>query len=212
MDDMTVFLGSDTVDDFYNFATDNILYGLGGKDSLFPIGAFPLFIYGGEGNDAVVGDVGNDEVYGGRGDDLVAGGPGSDFLEGASGSDRMVGGDGNDLIYGGPGGDVFVFQGNLVSLGKDRIQDFDRKEGDSIELDGAVFVALTPDAPLDKHAFYKGKKAKGADDHVGYDKASGKFYYDENANDPGGRHLLAVFDKGTKITFSDIDVSPFGVG
>ncbi len=49
-------------------------------------------IYGGEGDDLILGLSGDDALFGGDGNDIMIGGSGSDFL---------FGGDGNDILYGG---------------------------------------------------------------------------------------------------------------
>jgi Ca2+-binding RTX toxin-like protein len=120
-----------------------------------------------------------------------------------------MGGLDSDALYGGRGADVFSFLGD-ESI--DRVHDFDRNQGDSIELFSSNFATLAPGEPLDPDAFFKGKNAKEGDDRIGYDQDSGKMYYDENGDGSGGRFLFAQFDKGTKIKASDIDVSPLGEG
>ena len=209
---MATFIGGDTVDDDHFEGTEQIQYGLGGDDSLISADDVQVVLYGGEGNDALFSDSGNDELYGGRGNDLLGGGTGSNFLEAGSGDDQISVGQGTDLVFGGRGADTFFFAADISELKIVRIQDFSRKEGDSIKMDGASFLKLNAGEPLDPDLFFKGKKALEADDHLGYDKASGKLYYDENGSKHGGSHLIAVFDKGTQIKISDIDVGPIGVG
>jgi Ca2+-binding RTX toxin-like protein len=209
---MATFIGDPggvVTDDEYFDDIHNVLYGLDGDDFLSPGTPGPLALYGGDGKDILGGAASGDELYGGRGDDSLDGGFGNDLLEGGSGSDYLRGGLDLDTLYGGAGGDVFSFLGDEST---DRVHDFNRKEGDSIELFSSNFTALDPGEPLDPDAFFKGKNAQEGDDHVGYDQKSGKMYYDENGDDAGGRILFAQFDKGTKIKVSDIDVSPLGVG
>jgi Ca2+-binding RTX toxin-like protein len=209
---MATFIGDPggvvTDDEYFDDAFD-VLYGLDGNDNLRPFTAGPLTLYGGDGSDSLDGVGEADELYGGRGEDYLIGNSGDDLLEGGSGADYLMGGPGLDVLFGGSGGDIFSFLGDESA---DRVQDFNRKEGDSIELFSSNFTALAPGEPLDPDAFFKGKKAKEADDHIGYDQKSGKMYYDENGDDAGGRILFAQFDKGTKIKVSDIDVSPLGMG
>jgi Ca2+-binding RTX toxin-like protein len=209
---MATFIGDpggvETDDTYFDDAFD-VLYGLGGDDQLSPGTPGPLAIHGGDGDDAISGLSDADELYGGRNEDSLVGDGGDDLIEGGSGDDYLMGGTGLDVLIGGSGGDVFSFLGDASP---DRVQDFNRKEGDSIELFSSNFTVLEPDEPLDREAFYKGKNAKEEDDHIGYDRKSGKMYYDENGDGAGGRILFAQFDKGTAIKFSDIDVSPLGLG
>lgn len=71
-------------------------------------------LYGGMGDDLLVGDQGNDTMYGGGDDDTIYGGKGNDTIYGDDennvyeGNDVIYGGDGNDTIYGGKGDDVIV--------------------------------------------------------------------------------------------------------
>lgn len=121
-------------------------------------------LYGGAGRDALYGFDGDDQIYGGSGDDSgsirvagdgfyanptlpntetpqagLYGGAGDDYLDGGSGNDFISGGVGRDVMIGGLGRDVFDFDTTSDSLrGKRRdvIRDFDRKEGDLIDLSG----------------------------------------------------------------------------
>jgi Ca2+-binding RTX toxin-like protein len=93
---------------------DPTIFGGDGDDVL--IGSpNPDFIYGGRGNDILIGGGGADVEYGEDGDDLfgnptaaangVADDPGNDLFFGGAGSDRFVWepGDGSDLVEGGAG-------------------------------------------------------------------------------------------------------------
>jgi Ca2+-binding RTX toxin-like protein len=121
-------------------------------------------LYGGAGRDALYGFDGDDQIYGGSGDDSgtirvagdgfsfnptpantetpqagLHGGAGDDYLDGGSGNDLISGGLGRDVMLGGTGRDTFDFDSETESLkGKlrDVIRDFDRKEGDVIDLAG----------------------------------------------------------------------------
>jgi VCBS repeat-containing protein len=65
-------------------------------------------------------------------DFLIASGAG-DTLVGGGGNDRLVGGGGADVLSGGLGADQFVFGPHL---GDDLITDFNRSQGDHIQLQG----------------------------------------------------------------------------
>ncbi len=54
------------------------------------------FLFGGEGNDIVLGLGGDDYLSGGSGDDILLGGSGDDYLVGGIGNDILVGGEGED--------------------------------------------------------------------------------------------------------------------
>lgn len=60
-------------------------------------------VFGGSGNDLLVGDSRVNLLRGGPGDDIVVGGAGNDVLYGEAGADAVYGGAGNDWVYGGGG-------------------------------------------------------------------------------------------------------------
>ena len=55
-------------------------------------------LYGGTGDDILVGMGGNDHLYGGEGHDILLGGSGNDVLVGGKGDDILAGGTGNDIF------------------------------------------------------------------------------------------------------------------
>ncbi|MGE6107480.1 type I secretion C-terminal target domain-containing protein, partial [Aeromonas sobria] len=71
-------------------------------------------------------------------DDILIGGDGDDLLIGGAGDDTLVGGAGNDILSGGSGADTFVWQAGDEGSGgrpaQDRVLDFSRHEGDSLDL------------------------------------------------------------------------------
>ena len=94
---------------------------------------------------------GGDGVYNTimSGGDTISGSDQGDFLVGAAGRDRLTGGQGDDTIYGGGdrdrltggrGADVFYFgdmdESAANRRGRDVITDFNRDEGDLIDLTG----------------------------------------------------------------------------
>ncbi|MGL5295054.1 MAG: VCBS domain-containing protein, partial [Aeromonas sp.] len=80
--------------------------------------------------DILSGDTGNDIVYGQGGDDTISGGQGKDVL---------VGGTGDDTLTGGYDADRFVITSTSVESGaKDIITDFNRSEGDIIDLTSMI--------------------------------------------------------------------------
>ncbi|GAB3470102.1 hypothetical protein GCM10027321_40080 [Massilia terrae] len=63
-------------------------------------------LFGGLGQNYVVGDAGSQTIYLGPDDDVLFGGGGDDFIGSAGGNDILHGGDGNDLVAGGIGNDT----------------------------------------------------------------------------------------------------------
>lgn len=117
----TLTEGNDT---YTGDARDEIVYGVGGNDSLI----------GNNGNDTLYGQSGNDYLSGGEGLDYLDGGDGDDVLGSTveNGNDILVGGKGNDTLNGGAGNDTYVYQ---VGDGFDVIQ-YDQQGSDSIRLIG----------------------------------------------------------------------------
>jgi uncharacterized secreted protein with C-terminal beta-propeller domain len=91
-------------------------------------------VWGGQGNDQLLGDGGADQFYGGPGNDSLDGAAGNDTLMGGSGNDDLSGGDdadslngenGNDTLGGGWGTDRLLGMGGSDQLdggeGRDRM-------------------------------------------------------------------------------------------
>ena len=64
-------------------------------------------IFGGDGDDWLVGGAGNDRIEGGNGDDLIQGNDGNDALYGDAGDDEIDGGSGFNWMFGGIGNDTY---------------------------------------------------------------------------------------------------------
>ena len=124
-DDLQGNTGADTVS---GGADDDWVVGGQGDDSLF----------GNPGDDVVLGNLGNDTAAGGAGADVVRGGQGDDVVRGGLEADFLSGDRGNDTLTGGAGADIF---NSFAEAGLDRIEDFNRAEGDRLKLeDGAAFT------------------------------------------------------------------------
>ncbi len=123
--------GSDTA---YGGQGSDVMYG--GEGVVSTDDAADL-LYGGFGNDVIYGNFGDDQLFGNQGDDIIFGGQGNDFIHGGQGNDTLTGGVGNDTLTGGLGADRFMFaQGG----GNDRIEGFNHREGDRIDLGGQSFT------------------------------------------------------------------------
>ena len=122
--------GTGAADVILGRAGDDTINGLAGDDALF----------GNAGNDTVSGGAGDDLVFGNRGNDVLRGGLGDDRLEGGAGDDLLDGGRGQDDLAGGLGADTFDFDSladsGLTPSTWDVIEDFDRAQGDKVDLSG----------------------------------------------------------------------------
>ena len=157
--------GGDGVDTLYGLGGDVYLSGGAGVDYLFggegndriSAGEGNDQLFGGNGNDFMGGGAdGNDYMFGEAGNDAMFGVTGDDYLSGGSGSDQVFGESGNDTLSGygfttgeldtltgGSGTDKFIlgdYFGDAYYLGSGHalIADFNRFEGDKIQIHGPI--------------------------------------------------------------------------
>jgi uncharacterized secreted protein with C-terminal beta-propeller domain len=71
-------------------------------------GDITVRVWGGRGNDTLMGDSGGQCLYGGPGDDVLDAGAGNDTLWGNNGDDDLSGGDGGDWMCGDAGDDTLA--------------------------------------------------------------------------------------------------------
>lgn len=173
------------------------------------------WLYGNNGNDKLLGDDGRDTIIGANGKDTLKGGSGNDVLYGSNGDDVLKGGNGaddlyglwdNDRLVGGNGNDAFVFH----SFGKgnaDVITDFGNGD-DEIHLEDFYFTAITARASgyLKRGEFHVGTDAADANDHIIYNEAKGKLFYDVDGRGGADKILFAEVDDGTDLSANDFFV------
>ncbi|BAY23574.1 hypothetical protein NIES2100_33660 [Calothrix sp. NIES-2100] len=121
-------------------AAANIINANGGNDQVNGRGGDDS-INGGLGNDTLSGDIGNDTLLGSTGNDVLFGNDGNDNLNGGDGNDILTGGKGNDILVGGLGADKFSFSSPSETI--DIIKDFNRSEGDKIQISARSFGATS---------------------------------------------------------------------
>ena len=81
-----------------------VIYGLGADDEIrmyANVGSTPAELYGGAGDDVLIGGRANDVLVGGTGDDRLLAGLGRDILIGGADADEGLSGDGHDILVGG---------------------------------------------------------------------------------------------------------------
>lgn len=111
-------------------------FGGDGNDTLTGIARAVNMLYGGTGNDSLVGAESDDHLFGQDGDDTLRGGDGDDVILGGRGNDLVDGGAGDNTLTGGLGADVF----RLLGTSDTAITDYDRSEGDQIYIGSALFT------------------------------------------------------------------------
>ncbi len=129
---------------------------------------------------------------------------GDDTFRSKGGKAGIVhGGDGNDTLLAGSSKDVFAFDTALEAQSNvDRIKHFDPGK-DKLALDQGVFAALDGGKKLSAAMFHEGKQAADADDHIIYDKATGRLFYDADGSGDGAQIEFARLDKGQKLHSGD---------
>lgn len=89
------------------------VFGQGGDDFLImdeSLGALPRAqLFGGSGNDTIIGGSGGDRLFGQSGNDTINGKGGADHLFGGAGDDVLTGGDADDLVFGEAGNDRMIW-------------------------------------------------------------------------------------------------------
>jgi len=68
----------------------------------------PMWFFGGQGHDRLIGNKGPDRLYGGPGNDWIDGHEGDDLIYGGDGHDNINGQQGDDQIWGEDGDDVLI--------------------------------------------------------------------------------------------------------
>ena len=118
----------------YLAGSANSLTGSAGDDQLVANATLGSTLNGGNGNDTLWGQGQADVLLGNAGQDVLRGGAGNDTLSGGAGNDQLVGGD---------GADSFAF--TVAGWGYDQLFDFNRAQGDLIDLrgSGATFATVT---------------------------------------------------------------------
>ncbi len=154
------------------------------------------WLSGGDGNDKLVGGNGSDTLWGGNSNDTLLGGTGNDALNGGRGNDKLDGGTGNNILTGEGGNDIFKFTttGHI-----DTITDYS-VNSDTIQLENAVFKALTVSGTLAASHFKIGPKALDANDYVIYNSATGALIYDADGNGAGTAVQIATLVSGLNMT------------
>ncbi len=94
-------------DDELHAHTAELVLGEGGDDMLMGNGV----LFGGDGDDHLMGQPIDEVFHGGPGDDMIEGWDGRDLAYGDAGDDHISGGEGDDVLVGGPGDDMISGDG-----------------------------------------------------------------------------------------------------
>ena len=141
----------------------------------------------------------------GTGNDLanvIMGNNAANQLNGSAGNDILDGGLGANKLTGGIGNDIFRFstKGHI-----DQITDYN-VTNDTIQLENAVFIALTSTGTLAVSQFKIGTKALDANDFIIFNKTTGSLLYDADGNGAIAAIQIATIGTGLNLTNADIVV------
>ncbi len=150
-------------------------------------------------------------ITGNSGVNTINGSKGDDVLSGMGGNDRLIGGVGADQLTGGSGRDAFVFA-TSPRFGDpfDTITDFNRAEGDTIELGRSAFRGLgrtLGSITADQFASGAGlNQVNDASDRIIYDTTTGNLWYDSDGENVIAPILIAQLGTTSHpaLTFADI--------
>jgi len=184
-------------------------YGLGGDDTLITTKKGRSYsLYGGEGDDQLVGYNRSDSIYGGSGADNLYGYGGNDYLDGGKGSDYLGGFYGNDVLVGGDGRDAFFFETRLNRKENvDRILDFSPGE-DRMRLSKDIFDGLGKKGhTLKASKFEVGTDPTSGNTRILYDDKKGVVYYTPKGDQGNGKEVpFAKVSKGIQLDHDDFFV------
>ena len=146
-----------------------------------------------------------ENVIGGALADTLTGNALANSLTGGGGNDTLNGGGGNDTLNGGAGADRFRFATTLnATTNRDVISGFsisptDIAQRDIIELENAVFTALTTTGTLAASAFFIGAAATTATQRILYNSGTGSLLYDSDGFGGAGSIAFATLTTGLAL-------------
>jgi Ca2+-binding RTX toxin-like protein len=126
-------------------------------------------------------------------------------LVGNNGSNVIDGGGGSDTLTGGGGADTFLFDTSLSLAGLATITDFSVGQ-DMIDLDSAIFKAISGSGTLSSAAFGTGTSATTAAQRIIYDAGTGDLFYDADGSGSGAQVQFATLGKNLALIASSFTV------
>lgn len=156
------------------------------------------------GNDTISGSLHRDILLGGAGNDFLTSGKlGNDVMNGGAGNDTVIASDGHDRLTGGTGADQFLYQSAPFTRREfDQISDFAHGE-DQIALQTDGIGELGAAGRLRATQFAQASHATTADQHLVYDRAAGRLYFDFDGSGSGHKVLMIEFAPGTQLAAQD---------
>jgi serralysin len=194
-------LGDEGNNHLQGTSSNDFIQGFGGDDNL----------NGGDGSDRLDSGDGNDTLNGGKGDDILLGGNGNDILLGFDGQDTLVGGVGNDTLIGSQGNDLLLggldadsFEFWRPTEGLDTIADFNRTEGDKIQILARGFGGGLIAGQLGDSQFILGASATSSSHRFIFNTSNNILSFDPDGAGGVGAQELAKVSSGVTLRSSDI--------
>jgi len=144
-------------------------------------------------------------ITGNAANNVLSGLAGNDTLDGGDGNDTLNGGASNDRLVGGAGLDVFQFNTALAADNVDAVADF--ATGDVLQLDRAIFSALSAGTTLTAAEFLSGAGVAAATNGqqlILHDTTTGALRYDSDGNGAAAAVLFANLNVGAPLTAAAI--------
>ncbi|MBD2548141.1 hypothetical protein H6G65_00775 [Microcystis elabens FACHB-917] len=130
------------------------------------------------------------------------------LINAGAGNDTLIGGAGNDTLTGGAGADRFRFATALnATTNRDVITDFSLAQGDTIELENAVFTAFTAAGSLAASAFFIGAAATTSAHRILYNVRTGLLAYDSDGNGAAAAVAFAKLTPGMALTSNQFSIT-----
>jgi T1SS-143 domain-containing protein len=159
--------------------------GPGGDNQGFVFDDIEYSVYQVEGTNGTGNGLDN-TITGNSGNNVLEGLGGNDILIGGLGDDVLIGGEGLNTLTGDEGADTFVIDPSaLTEVGMvDVITDYNKAEGDTVDLGNLLDAAFGGGAPTDD-------AAADAAVHLRANGGNTDIVVDENGTDPGGEVVVA---------------------
>lgn len=191
----------------------------GGSDAVYSKGSYELYYtaevevlsaYDQHGTTPIslIGNLYQQTIVGNDGDNLIDGGHHS----GLQTAGLQVSDVGPDILYGRGGADTFRFSASYQSgfdivldfvSGTDRLTIVESVFRNFAASNGGNTPLLGPLGALSPGVFVQGTQALDSNDHLLYDQASGKLFFDRDANGSDLPFLFALFDNRPALTAAD---------
>ncbi|MBE9137045.1 M10 family metallopeptidase C-terminal domain-containing protein [Nodosilinea sp. LEGE 07088] len=136
-------------------------------------------------------------------DDQLIGDNQSNTLVGRAGDDLLLGGGGNDLLIGQEGADTFAFNSPSQGLAAARISDFNRLEGDKLQVLASGFGGGLNPGLLDASQFVLGSAAANGNHRFIFNQTNGSLAFDADGSGSQAAVQFVTLSAGLNLSSQD---------